>query len=157
MVFNFCKVEGSFLLLILSLTDIFAFRSWWYSFCLKCRSRDEGLPSWQPYIWPKLCPYPFCPTYRQVTRIIAIGLIGILSWCILYSIVGETAAPPNGKLFQLIVLSICAHFGGWLMTLTTLPALIGMLFTGLIFQNVQIVNIDESFSEITKELRYAPE
>ncbi|KAJ8915606.1 hypothetical protein NQ315_003390 [Exocentrus adspersus] len=128
-------------------------RSWWYTFCLKCRAADEGLPSWQPPMWPKVCPYPFCPTYRQFTRVIAIALIGILSWCILYSIVGDTAAPPNGKLFQLIVLSICAHFGGWLVTLTTLPALIGMLFTGIVFQNLQIVNIDHSFSEITKELR----
>ncbi|KAJ8928452.1 hypothetical protein NQ314_018994 [Rhamnusium bicolor] len=134
----------------------FIFRSWWYTFCLKCRSADEGLPSWQPPLWPKICPHPFCPSYRQFTRIISLGLIGTLSWCILYSIVGETAAPPNGKLFQLIILSICAHFGGWLMSLTTLPALVGMLFTGLIFQNVQIVNIDESFSEITKELSYNP-
>lgn len=128
-------------------------RSWWYTFCLKCRSTDEGLPSWQPHIWPKLCPHPFCPTYRQFTRIISIGLIGILSWCILYSIVGEAAAPPNGKLFQLIILSICAHFGGWLISLTTLPTLIGMLFTGVLLQNLRVVDIDDSFSDITKELR----
>lgn len=83
----------------------------------------------------------------------ALALICVLSWCVLYSIVGDTAAPPDGRLFQLIVLSICAYFGGWLFSLTTLPALIGMLFTGLLFQNVHIVNIDEDFSEITKELR----
>jgi Kef-type K+ transport system membrane component KefB len=83
---------------------------------------------------------------------VSLALIGTLSWCILYSIVGETAA-PGGHLFQLILLSICAHFGGWLMSLTTLPALIGMLFTGLIFQNVGVVDIDESFAHITKELR----
>ncbi|XP_030752420.1 sodium/hydrogen exchanger 9B2 isoform X2 [Sitophilus oryzae] len=128
-------------------------RSWWYSFCVKCRS-EASEPSWQPSVWPKLCPYPFCPTYRQISRILAVGLIGLLAWCVLYSIVGATAAPPNGVLYQLILLSICAHIGGWLMTLTTLPALIGMLFTGLLFQNVGIVDINESFSEITKELRH---
>ncbi|XP_050506843.1 sodium/hydrogen exchanger 9B2 isoform X2 [Diabrotica virgifera virgifera] len=127
-------------------------RSWWYIFCLQCRS-DDGQQSWKPDFWPKLCPYPFCPTYRQFTRIITITLIGVLTWCIFYSVVGETAAPPNGKLFQLILLTICAHIGGWLMSLTTLPALIGMLFTGLLFQNVGFVNIDDSFSYICKELR----
>ncbi|KAJ8983795.1 hypothetical protein NQ317_008113 [Molorchus minor] len=128
-------------------------RSWWYTFCLKCRSTDEGLPPWQPDFWPRVCPHPFCPSYRQVTRIISLALIGILSWCVLYAIVGETAAPPDGRLFQLIVLSIGAYCGGWLISLTTLPALVGMLFTGLLFQNLNIVNIDKSFASITKELR----
>ncbi|VEN37222.1 unnamed protein product [Callosobruchus maculatus] len=128
-------------------------RSWWYSFCLKCRSKDEGVPSWSPPFWHRLCPYPFCPTYRQFTRIVALSLIGVLTWCVVYAIVGDTAAPPNGHLFQLIVLSIAAHFGGWLMSLTTLPALIGMLFTGVLLQNIGLVNIDSSFQHITKELR----
>uniref|UniRef100_A0AAR5QJN9 Cation/H+ exchanger transmembrane domain-containing protein n=3 Tax=Dendroctonus ponderosae TaxID=77166 RepID=A0AAR5QJN9_DENPD len=128
-------------------------RSWWYIFCIKCRSQ-ESHPSWQPTAWPKLCPYPFCPTYRQFSRIVALVLLGVFSWCILYAIVGETAAPPNGIVYQLILLSICAHFGGWLMSLTTLPALIGMLFTGVLLQNVGCVNINENFSEINKELRH---
>ncbi|XP_056642284.1 sodium/hydrogen exchanger 9B2 isoform X2 [Diorhabda sublineata] len=127
-------------------------RSWWYLFCLQCRS-DDGQQSWKPKFWHKLCPYPFCPTYRQFTRIISISLIGILSWCLFYSVVGETAAPPDGKLFQLILLTIATHIGGWLMSLTTLPALVGMLITGFIFQNLNIVNIDDSFSYICKELR----
>ncbi|XP_044268567.1 sodium/hydrogen exchanger 9B2 isoform X2 [Tribolium madens] len=127
-------------------------RSWWYLFCLKCR-QEETHPSWQPPLWPRICPYPFCPTYRQFSRMIALALIGTLSWCILYAIVGATAA-PGGHLFQLILLSICAHFAGWLMSLTTLPALIGMLFIGLLFQNLGIVNIDDSFAHITKELRH---
>ncbi|XP_015835932.1 sodium/hydrogen exchanger 9B2 isoform X2 [Tribolium castaneum] len=127
-------------------------RSWWYLFCLKCR-QEETHPSWQPPVWPRICPYPFCPTYRQFSRMIALALIGTLSWCILYAIVGATAA-PGGHLFQLILLCICAHFGGWLMSLTTLPALIGMLFTGMLLQNLGIVNIDDSFAHITKELRH---
>lgn len=129
------------------------FRSWWYGLCLKCRSKDDSLPSWSPKYWPKLCPYPYCPTYRQFARIVGISLIGLLIWCVFYSIVGDTAAPPDGKLFQLILLSICAHFGGWLISLTTLPALIGMLLTGMLLQNVNIVDIDESFTGINKELR----
>ncbi|XP_017786127.1 PREDICTED: mitochondrial sodium/hydrogen exchanger 9B2 isoform X2 [Nicrophorus vespilloides] len=126
--------------------------SWWYTFCIKCRSNEPPHPSWQPPMWNKLCPYPFCPTYRQFSRIIALCLIGILSWGIVYTVLGETAA-PGGQLFQLILLTICAHLGGWLMSLTTLPALIGMLFVGLLFQNVGLVDFDKNFNEVTKELR----
>ncbi|CAG9814942.1 unnamed protein product [Phaedon cochleariae] len=129
-------------------------RSWWYIFCLRCRSKeDPSSPSWQPSFWPKLCPHPFCLSYRQFTRIISLTLIGLLTWCILYAMIGPIVAPPSGKLFQLMVLSISAHLGGWLISLTTLPALIGMLFTGLLLQNVNIVDIDENFAEICKELR----
>lgn len=74
-------------------------------------------------------------------------------WCVVYAIIGETAAPPDGKLFQLIVLSISSYFGGWIFGLTTLPALIGMFLTGLLLQNTNIVDIDDEFSEICKELR----
>ncbi|KAF5286799.1 hypothetical protein FQR65_LT02217 [Abscondita terminalis] len=126
-------------------------RSWWYTFCIKCRKKETN-PSWQPSLWPRLCPYPFCPTYRQFSRIIGITLIGVFLWGVTYSMLGETAA-PGGQLFQLILLTICAHFGGWLISLTTLPALIGMLFTGLLFQNVGFVNFDDSFKMVTKELR----
>ncbi|KAF5289025.1 hypothetical protein FQA39_LY03904 [Lamprigera yunnana] len=126
-------------------------RSWWFTFCIKCRKKDSN-PSWEPPLWPRLCPYPFCPTYRQFSRIIGIAFIGMFLWGVTYSIVGETAA-PGGQLFQLFLLTICAHFGGWLISLTTLPALIGMLFTGLLFQNVGFINFDDSFKIVTKELR----
>lgn len=129
-------------------------RSWWYIFCLKCRSRDEEKKPWQPSFWPKICPHPFFPSYRQFTRIVSLSLIGLYSWCILYAIIGDEAAPPNGKLYQLILLSISSHMGGWLISLTTLPALIGMIFTGLIFQNLNVVNIDDSFMPITTQVSH---
>lgn len=50
-----------------------------------------------------------------------------------YAVIGDTAA-PGGQLFQLVVLTVAAHFGGWLMSLTTLPRLIGMLLVGILFQ-----------------------
>ncbi|XP_018579862.1 sodium/hydrogen exchanger 9B2 [Anoplophora glabripennis] len=129
-------------------------RSWLYLFCMKCRSRDEEKEPWQPSFWPKLCPHPYFPSYRQFTRILSLSLIGIYSWCIMYAIIGDAAAPPHGKLYQLILLSISSHIGGWLMSLTTLPALIGMIFTGLIFQNLNVVDIDDSFTPITKQVSH---
>lgn len=104
-------------------------------------------------MWKKICPQPYCLSYRKATRITSITFIGVLCWSVLYAIVGDSAAPPKGQLFQLILLSISAHFGGWLFGLTTLPALVGMLFTGIAMQNLNIVNIDSSFSGINKQLR----
>lgn len=83
-------------------------------------------------------------------------LIVLFSYGVLYSIAGNTAAPPDGKLYQLILLSIVSFLGGWLVSLTTLPPLVGMLFTGLLLQNIGIVDLDDSFSEINAEIRYHP-
>ncbi|XP_030752418.1 sodium/hydrogen exchanger 9B2-like [Sitophilus oryzae] len=130
-------------------------KTWWYRFCVKCRGEDEeNIPSWEPNSWPRFCPYPFFPTYRQFSRVACLILIGLLFWCVIYSIVGDTAAPPHGKLFQLILISICAYLGGWVVSLTTLPALIGMLFTGLFLQNAGVVDLDESFSEVANKIRH---
>nr|XP_023030032.1 sodium/hydrogen exchanger 9B2-like [Leptinotarsa decemlineata] len=126
--------------------------TWWYDLCLKCHSEEEGAKSWEPKFWSTYCPHPFCLTYRKFSRITSLIFIGAFCWAILYALVGESSAPPNGILFQLIVLSISAHFGGWLMGLTTLPALVGMLFTGVLLQNVNVINIDDSFSHLTKHL-----
>lgn len=58
---------------------------------------------------------------------------GVLAWVTAYAIVGDSAA-PGGQLFQLVVLTVAANFGGWLISLTTLPRLIGMLLVGILFQ-----------------------
>lgn len=59
--------------------------------------------------------------------------LGIILWVVVYAILGDSAA-PGGQLFQLVVLAVAAHFGGWLISLTTLPRLIGMLLVGILFQ-----------------------
>lgn len=46
---------------------------------------------------------------------------------------GDIAA-PGGQLFGLVVLTVAANFGGWLISLTTLPRLVGMLLVGILFQ-----------------------
>lgn len=69
---------------------------------------------------------------------------GVLFWVPLYVIVGPTAA-PGGQLFSLVTLTVGANFGGWLVSLTTLPRLIGMLFTGILMQ-VKEINIIIGYS-----------
>ncbi|XP_012275043.1 sodium/hydrogen exchanger 9B2 isoform X2 [Orussus abietinus] len=117
----------------------------------RCHGRDDT-PSWEPPGWRKACPQPFCPTYRKFARVLCLFLLGLLLWGIVFSIIGEDAA-PGGPLFGLASLCIAAHFGGWLFSLTTLPALIGMLVTGIIFQNAGLVTIEGSYGTIVANLR----
>jgi Kef-type K+ transport system membrane component KefB len=70
----------------------------------------------------------------------------------IYAIIGKSAA-PGGELFSLITLTIAANFGGWLFGLTTLPRLIGMLLTGILMQNIGLVQID-GIGEVTAHLRH---
>lgn len=76
----------------------------------------------------------------------------MLLYATIYAIIGESAA-PGGQLFSLITLTIGANFGGWLFGLTTLPRLIGMLLTGILMQNVGLVQID-GIGEVTAHLRH---
>ena len=126
-------------------------RSWLYLFCARCHGRDDT-PSWEPPGWRRACPQPFCPSYRKFARLLCLFLLGLLLWGIVYSILGEDAA-PGGQLFGLAALCIAAHFGGWLFSLTTLPALIGMLITGIILQNVGLVSIQGNYSVVVSNLR----
>lgn len=126
-------------------------QSWIYSLCMRCRV-EYSTPSWEPPGWQKVCPYPLCPSFRQFARILSIVLIGVLLWVTAYVIIGDSAA-PGGQLFQLVVLTVAANFGGFLISLTTLPRLIGMLLVGLLFQNVGWVNLDGDFTKVTAELR----
>lgn len=126
-------------------------QSWIYALCMRCRV-EYSTPSWEPPGWQKVCPYPLCPSFRQFARILSIVLIGILLWVTAYVIIGDSAA-PGGQLFQLVVLTVAANFGGFLISLTTLPRLIGMLLVGLLFQNVGWVNLDGDFTRVTAELR----
>ncbi|XP_033192053.1 na[+]/H[+] hydrogen antiporter 1 isoform X2 [Bombus vancouverensis nearcticus] len=126
-------------------------QSWLYLFCARCHGRDDT-PSWEPTGWRKACPQPFCPTYRKFARLLCLFLLGLLLWGIVYTILKDDAA-PGGQLFGLATLCLAAHFGGWLFSLTTLPALIGMLITGIILQNVGLVSIEGNYVTVVSNLR----
>lgn len=52
-------------------------KSWIYGFCMQCRNKkDIDSDAWEPPGWQKVCPFPLCPPYRQVARVLSIVLIG---------------------------------------------------------------------------------
>ncbi|XP_045458955.1 sodium/hydrogen exchanger 9B2-like [Melitaea cinxia] len=128
-------------------------RSWWYACCQKCHTEESGTPSWEPPHWQKLCPYPLCPTYRHFAQNLSILLIGIMVWVLTWIVLGETAA-PGGQLFMMAVLTIAAHFGGWLVVkVTSLPPLVGMLIVGIIMKNIGFVNFNSDFQHVNSYIR----
>ncbi|XP_023247130.1 sodium/hydrogen exchanger 9B2 [Copidosoma floridanum] len=129
-------------------------RSWLYLFCTRCHGPGDT-DSWEPSGWRRACPRPFCPSYRKFARVLCLVLLGLLLWGIVYSIMGSDAA-PGGPLFGLACLAIAAHFAGWLFTVFSMPALIGMLLCGILLQNLGLVSIDARYGPVVSDLRYVP-
>ncbi|XP_046676749.1 sodium/hydrogen exchanger 9B2 isoform X2 [Homalodisca vitripennis] len=125
--------------------------SWWYTLCFKCRQKETG-PGWEPSFWQSICPYPFCPTYRHMARVFALALLLVLAWGIVYSVVGKDVA-PGGQLFDIAMLVLAAHFGGYLFRMMNLPGLVGMLAVGVLFANVGLINIHGPYKYFTAILR----
>nr|CAD7194103.1 unnamed protein product [Timema douglasi] len=139
-----CEEEG---------TPLLDAQPWWFLMCKKCHQDDSTYPSWEPPLYRRLCPSPFCPSYRRLARVLSLCLLCLLSWGIVYVILGSTAA-PGGQVFNLALLCICAHVGGWLMTLVNLPALVGMLLVGILFENVGLINVEDDYEEFVVILRH---
>lgn len=74
-----------------------------------------------------------CNASKYIAIVFSFCNVGIVAWFICYMIIGSTAA-PGGRLFGLVVLTVAANFGGFLVSLINLPRLIGMLATGILFQ-----------------------
>ncbi|XP_075974794.1 sodium/hydrogen exchanger 9B2-like isoform X2 [Anticarsia gemmatalis] len=126
--------------------------SWWESLCLRCHQKDTT-PSWQPSWWSKLCPFPIFSTYRQTAQQACIIMFCLLTWGILYSELGESFG-LNGQLLGMSILVITAYLVGWIwQRVTTLPALIGMLVTGILFQNLNLFQMSAEYKNLNQDLR----
>ncbi|KAI8422646.1 hypothetical protein MSG28_006420 [Choristoneura fumiferana] len=76
-----------------------------------------------------------------------------LCWGILYAEIGEPVG-LNGEILSMSLLVIAAYLLGWLwLKITTLPALIGMLLTGILFQNVGLVHMTDQYRKLNQDLR----
>ncbi|CAH0750236.1 unnamed protein product [Diatraea saccharalis] len=83
----------------------------------------------------------------------SIILFCLLIWGFLYVEIGE-AVSIKGELISMIILVMAAYLVGWIwLKLTTLPALIGMLLTGIIFQNLQLVHMTDNYRKLNQDLR----
>ncbi|XP_063361046.1 sodium/hydrogen exchanger 9B2-like [Cydia amplana] len=130
-----------------------SYDKWWQKFCLRCHQEDQT-PSWEPAWWGRVFPFPIFSTYRQSAQQLLIIMFFLLSWGILYAEIGEPVSLINGEILSMTLLVIVAYLIGWLwLKMTTLPALIGMLLTGIIFQNAGLVHMTDNYRKLNQELR----
>ncbi|CAK1540642.1 unnamed protein product [Leptosia nina] len=126
--------------------------NWWQTICLRCHQSDTT-PAWEPSWWGKLFPFPLFPTFRQAAQQICIIIFFFLIWGILYAEIGEPVG-LNGELLSMTLLVIASYLVGWIwLKVTTLPALIGMLLTGILFQNLHLVNMTDTYRQLNQDLR----
>lgn len=84
-----------------------------------------------------LPPSGFCG--RTLTR----GAIVLLSWAVLWSILGRDVL-PGGNIFGIFNVIVLAAFGGFLtrkLSRDALPSLLGMLVVGFLLRNVPGINV----------------
>lgn len=64
------------------------------------------------------------------------------------------AVTVNGELFSMTILVVAAYLIGWLwLKITTLPALIAILLTGIAFQNLNLVHMTNDYKKLNQDLR----
>ncbi|VVD02681.1 unnamed protein product [Leptidea sinapis] len=127
--------------------------NFWQKFCLRCHQPDST-PSLEPFWWRKVFPFPLFPTFRQSAQKICIIIFFFLMWGILYAQLGSTVIGINSELLSMTLLVIAAYLIGWIwMKVTTLPALIAMLLTGIIFQNLHLVQMTVTCRQLNQDLR----
>ncbi|CAF4835626.1 unnamed protein product [Pieris macdunnoughi] len=126
--------------------------NWWQKFCLRCH-QPETTPSSEPLWWGNVFPFPIFPTFRQTAQQICIIVFFLLIWGILFAEIGEPVS-LNGELLSMTLLVIASYLVGWIwLKVTTLPALIGMLLTGILFQNLHLVHMTDTYRQLNQDLR----
>ncbi|XP_047513895.1 sodium/hydrogen exchanger 9B2-like isoform X1 [Pieris napi] len=126
--------------------------NWWQKFCLRCH-QPETTPSSEPLWWGNVFPFPIFPTFRQTAQQICIIVFFLFIWGILFAEIGEPVS-LNGELLSMTLLVIASYLVGWIwLKVTTLPALIGMLLTGILFQNLHLVHMTDTYRQLNQDLR----
>lgn len=93
-------------------------------------------------------------TYLNQKYLLYCSFTVLLAWGIAYVELGE-AVTVNGELFGMTILVVAAYLVGWLwLKITTLPALIAMLLTGIVFQNLNFVHMTNDYRKLNQDLRF---
>lgn len=96
---------------------------------MKCRRKEAG-PGWEPDYWQNLCPHPFCPSYRQVARLLSLFTIGLLIWGIVFFIAGEYA------------LNYLTFYGNhYIWSAFCVPPFVTISYLNLEFENLKVWNV----------------
>ena len=98
------------------------------------------------------------PPSRFFGRVLTRGLIAVLIWAVLWSIIGADAL-PGGNIFGIFLVIVSASLCGFLVCRVPhlhLPPLLGMLLAGLLLRNVRGIDfarhIDKQWSSTLRSM-----
>ena len=94
-----------------------------------------------------------CPPHGPVARYATLALLPLLLWGVAHSVFGPIGAAPSGTLFLLLAMVVCALLLGRLFELARLPALLGMLLTGIALKNLPGIEFEDRWPDYSSTLR----
>ncbi|QQP49003.1 Mitochondrial sodium/hydrogen exchanger 9B2like, partial [Caligus rogercresseyi] len=105
-------------------------------------------------IWRQLKFALLCPPHGFLGKWLGIFVLILGVYGALLGILGRHAEVPNGVIFQIFVLLIVAVLMGKVVEMLRLPPLLGMILTGIFFENMNwIVKEKEVWNGISSKLR----
>ncbi|XP_059482694.1 sodium/hydrogen exchanger 9B2-like [Neocloeon triangulifer] len=108
---------------------------------------------WFSRLWGAIRPEVLCPQPSALLTLIMIVVMILLTFGALISLLGNTAMPPDGGIFQLVMLTFVAFAAGFLLSLCKMPPLLGMLLSGILLRNVGAFYLEDSYLEAVSSLR----
>lgn len=123
-----------------------------HGFAAPFLAEENPLPQ-SPTTKDKLLQSVRCPPHGIVARYAALALLPLLLWGVAHSVFGPIGAAPNGTLFLLIAMVVCALLLGCVFEAARLPALLGMLITGIVLKNLPGLEFEDSWPDYSSTLR----
>ncbi|XP_065344564.1 sodium/hydrogen exchanger 9B2-like [Cloeon dipterum] len=102
---------------------------------------------------PRIQPTLMCPDSILLPKVLQMCLVLTLVYCTAFFLLGKTAAPPSGSLFQFITLIAVALTFGKAFEFVDIPPLIGMLLAGILLKEVGFINFGSEYKEAILSLR----
>ena len=90
-----------------------------------------------------------------VTKYTAHIVLALLTWAILWAILGESAEPPSGTIFAFVVLYAASHVASLASMVVRVPKILGMLAAGFILSNTTWLVFDEQLSSLLRNIALA--
>ncbi|CAG2179294.1 unnamed protein product, partial [Oppiella nova] len=91
-------------------------------------------------------------SYEKVAKYLSYSFLLLLIWATLWSLTGAEALPPDGYLFNLLVVFTLAVIFGQILEWLGLPALLGMLIIGFLLGNLFDMTLNKRLSSVLRSL-----
>ncbi|XP_054163338.1 sodium/hydrogen exchanger 9B2-like [Oppia nitens] len=89
---------------------------------------------------------------KKSLNVLTYILLLLLIWSTMWSLFGKEALPPNGYLFNLILIFVLSYIFGQIFSIIHMPTLLGMLITGFLISNTYDINLNKRLSSTLRSI-----